>query len=166
MSEPELDGAMQDVLGRYLEIQHEEQELREEKATLQERIAAHMEQTGQTQWFPELEGEKLKVRCTRSTVFEYDEPTLRQRLGERYGAILGPDVRKIRANLGQVTPLLQPLLPLIGSPAPERVREAVEKGVVRAEEFAGAFRKTTRRLVAVSRVRPEPGQPAGDADED
>jgi len=141
------------LLSRYLSIQQQEQTLKEEKSALQERLAQHMESIGATMWFPEVAGQKLKVRHQKETVVEYNEQALQQRLGERYVAILEPDWRKIRRNLPALTPALTPHMPLIGTPSAAKVREAIESGTVRAEEFAGAFEKRTRHLVAVSRVR-------------
>jgi hypothetical protein len=150
------------VLLRYVEIQRQEQALKEEKAQLQDALADHLEREGLTQWFPEVEGQKLKVRCQKSSVVEYDEETLRARLGDRYRALLAPDVRKIRNHLAEIAGALDPVLDIVGSPAPEKVKAAIDQAVVRREDFAGAFRKTVRRAVSVSRVRPETPAPADD----
>ena len=160
---PVVPHKIEDVLARYVEIQEREQILKEEKAALQDRIADHMEQSGQHQWFTRLGARELKVRCSTAVVVEYDEAKLQARLGERYAAILAPDPRKIRQHLNELDSTLAPVLSLIGSPVPEKVRAAVAQGLVKTAEFAGAFTKTTRRLVAVSRVKPT-GQdaPAGE----
>jgi uncharacterized membrane protein YgcG len=50
---------------------------------------------------------------------------------------------------------LAPLLERIGTPSAEKVRAAVEQGAVRKEEFAGAFTKSVRRIVAVMKAQPE-----------
>jgi hypothetical protein len=50
----------------------------------------------------------------------------------------------------------------IGTPDRDRVRAAVEQGLVRTEEFAGAFRKQTRARLAVMRMQP-PGAGAESA---
>ena len=147
------------VLSRYVEIQAQEQALNEEKTLLQDHIEAYMDRTGQSLWFPVVEGLRLKVRCRKTLVVEYDEEALRKRLGARYAAILAPDLKKIRQHLPDLLSTLEPLLPMIGSPTPDRVRDAIQKGVVKTEEFSGAFRKTTRRFVAVGRVRPEDASP-------
>ena len=105
------------TLKRYLELQQEEQRLREEKAALQEKLANHMAGQQLTCWYPELEGQPLKVRCTATTVVEYDEATLKARLGPRYAAVLAPDVRKIRRHMAELDAALAPVLDLIGSPA-------------------------------------------------
>jgi len=148
---PEIEA----LLNRYLAIQQQEQTLKEEKSALQERLAQHLERMGCNMWFPEVAGQKLKVRHQKETVVEYDEEALQQRLGERYAALLEPDWRKIRRNLAALTPALAPHMSVIGSPTAAKVREAIQTGIVKAEEFAGAFEKRTRHLVAVSRVREE-----------
>jgi hypothetical protein len=44
-----------------------------------------------------------------------------------------------------------PVLSLIGSPSPEKVRLAIENGIVNKESFTGAFKKTVKRFVAVGK---------------
>ena len=155
MSEPQLSADLAATLKRYLELQQEEQRLREEKGVLQEKLANYMAGQRLTYWYPDLEGLPLKVRCTAITMVEYDEPALKARLGARFAAILAPDLRKIRRHLPQLEATLAPVMDLIGAPAADRVRVAIEQGLVAKEEFAGAFTKTTRRLVAVARVKPD-----------
>ena len=147
--------SVEQALRRYIEVQKQEQQLREEKSQLQSALAEHLERQGVTLWFPEVDGQKLKVRYTRTVVVEYDEEKLRHRLGDRYATLLAPDWRKVRRHLDEVAPALAPFLSLVGSPVPEKVRDAVEHGVVRKEEFDGAFCKSVRRLVAVSRQKPD-----------
>jgi hypothetical protein len=152
MNDTPLIPEIEALLTRYVSIQQQEQALKEEKSALQERLAQHMERMNRSLWFPEASGQKLKVRYQKETVVEYDEEALRQRLGERYAALLEPDWRKIRRNLPALTPTLAPHLPLIGTPSAAKVREAVTSGLVKAEEFNGAFRKTIRNSIAVSRA--------------
>ncbi|MCX6996605.1 MAG: hypothetical protein NTV49_05855 [Kiritimatiellaeota bacterium] len=142
------------TLKRYLELQQEEQRLREEKTVLQEKLANHMAGLRLTYWYPELEGQPLKVRCTETTVVEYDETTLKARLGPRYAAVLAPDPRKIRRHLPELSATLAPVMDLIGSPTADRVKTAIAQGLVSTEDFAGAFTKTTKRLVAVAKAKP------------
>jgi hypothetical protein len=146
-----------DVLKRYLAIQAEEARLKEEKATLQDRIAAHMRRERRNTLYPDVDGQKLKVRFNETTVVRYDEDVLKTRLQDRYRQILAPDPRKIRAHPDELTPALEPVLDLIGTPSADRVRAAVESGAVTKAEFAGAFEKTVRRQVAVSRFTPGRG---------
>lgn len=146
---------IEDVLSRYGEIQVQEQALKAEKALLQDRIAAYMERTEKAVWFPVVGSQRLKVRYRKTVVVEYDEETLRRRLGPRYESILAPDLRKIRQHLPELQATLVPFMPMIGSPSADRVRDAIQEGAMKAEEFSGAFRKTTRRFVAVGRVQPQ-----------
>jgi hypothetical protein len=145
------------VLRRYLAIQREEQLLLDEKKQLQEAIGRHMAARKSPYWYPELDGQRLKVRFAETSVIEYDEPLLRDRLGSRFAAILAPDLRKIRRQLPQLESALTPVLDLVGSPSPEKVRAAVEQGLIAKEEFAGAFKKSVRRLVAVMKAGREEG---------
>jgi hypothetical protein len=149
---PELPAEIEKSLRRYLEIQAEEQRLKEEKNDLRERIGEHMAGLEMKYWYPKIDGQALKVRCRETTAIEYNESLLHDRLGDRYPAILAPDLRKIRLHLDKLESLFTPVLSLIGSPSPEKVRVAIESGTVNKESFAGAFKKTVKRFVAVGKT--------------
>lgn len=149
---PELPVEIEKALRRYLEIQAEEQRLKEEKNDLRERIGEHMAGLEMKYWYPKIDGQALKVRYRETTAIEYNESLLHDRLGDRYPAILAPDLRKIRLHLDKLESLFTPILGLIGSPVPEKVRVAIENGIVNKESFAGAFKKTVKRFVAVGRT--------------
>jgi hypothetical protein len=151
---PELPIEIEKALRRYLEIQAEEQRLKEEKDGLREMIGVHMAGLDVKYWYPKIDGQPLKVRYRETTAIEYNESLLHDRLGDRYLAILAPDLRKIRANLDKLESLFTPVLSLIGSPSPEKVRAAIENGIVTKDSFAGAFKKTVKRIVAVGKARP------------
>ncbi len=148
---PELPVEIEKALRRYVEIQAEEQKLKEEKRDLRERIGEHMADRHMKHWYPKIDGQALKVRYNETTAIEYNESLLHDRLGDRYLAILAPDLRKIRANLDKLESLLTPVLSFIGSPSPEKVRLAIEHGIVNKEAFTGAFKKTVKRFVAVGK---------------
>ena len=151
---PELPVEIEKALRRYLEIQAEEQRLKEEKNNLREKIGEHMADLEMKYWYPKVDGQPLKVRYRETTAIEYNESLLHDRLGDRYLAILAPDLRKIRVHLDKLESTFNPVLSLIGSPSPEKVRIAIENGVVNKESFAGAFKKTVKRFVAVGRTSP------------
>lgn len=69
--------------------------------------------------------------------------------------VLAPDLKKIRHCLTDLTPVLAPVLDRVGSPDPDKVRAAVERGIVTTADFTGAFQKNVRRVVSVARVRTE-----------
>jgi len=150
---PELTPEIEQVLSRYVRIQDEEQRLREEKSQLQDKLREHMEPAGCTTWFVRAAGQDLKVVAYRKVEVEYDEPKLQSRLGDRYLSILSPDLRKMRDALPEISPHLQPVLGRIGSPDPEKVRAAIESGVADVKEFEGAFVKSLKHVVAVTRSR-------------
>jgi len=152
---PELTRDIEAVLERYLDIQDEEQKLKEEKSRLQDKLKTHMSPTGCPKWFAEAGGQKLAVVYREKTEIEYNEDLLRDRLGDRYVSILGPDLRKLRAALPRIAPYLDPVMSQIGSPDPEKVRVAIESGTMRKEDFENAFVKRQRGTVAVTRVREE-----------
>jgi hypothetical protein len=148
----ELPVEIEKALRRYLEIQAEEQKLKDEKSNLRERIGEHMADLQMKYWYPKIDGQALKVRYHESTAIEYNESLLHDRLGDRYLAILAPDLRKIKHNLEKLESLFTPVLSLIGSPSPDKVRVAIENGIVSKESFAGAFKKTVKRFVAVGKA--------------
>lgn len=149
---PESPVEIEKALRRYLEIQAEEQKLKEEKTDLRERISEHLAHLQMKYWYPKIDGQAVKVRYHESTAIEYNESLLRDRLGDRYLAILTPDLRKIRANLDKLESLFTPVLSLIGSPSPDKVRAAIENGIVNKESFTGAFKKTVKHFVAVGKA--------------
>jgi hypothetical protein len=152
-TKPELPVEIEKALRRYLEIQAEEQQLKQEKHDLREKIGEHMADLQMKYWYPKIDGQALKVRYNETTAIEYNETLLHDRLGDRYLSILAPDQRKIRANLDKLESLFTPVLSLVGSPSPEKVRLAIEKGIVNKESFTGAFKKTVKRFVAVGKTR-------------
>jgi hypothetical protein len=149
---PELPVEIEEALRRYLEIQAEEQRLKEEKTGLRDMIGEHMVGLERKYWYPQIDGQALKVRYRETTAIEYNESLLHDRLGDRYPAILAPDLRKIRLHLDKLESLFTPVLSLIGSPSPEKVRVALENGIVNKESFTGAFNKTVKRFVAVGKA--------------
>jgi hypothetical protein len=102
-------------------------------------------------WYPKIDGQPLKVRYHETTTIEYNESVLHDRLGDRYLSVLAPDLKKIRANLDKLESLFTPVLSLVGSPSPDKVRVAIETGIVNKESFAGAFKKTVKRFVHVGK---------------
>lgn len=139
------------VLKEYESLQEQERHIRERKGELQQRLAAHMESLRASVWMPSVEGHLLKVRYRKSTRVDYNESVLSERLGDRYRSLLRPDIKKIRAHLDAVEPQLQAVLDLVGSPDPEKVKDAVASGVVSMDEFKGAFKKTETVHVSVSK---------------
>jgi hypothetical protein len=151
---------LRDVLIEYEGIQREEKTLSERKAALKEKLAKHMQSQNAAEWMPEIDGRLFKVRYRHATTVEYDEETLHQRLGDRYRLVLGPDPRKVRRHLDEIAPLLEPCLDIIGSPVPHKVKEAITAGVVKADEFRGAFKKTEKDYITVSQPAPPMTEPS------
>lgn len=143
---------VQEALKRYVEIQEEVAKLETEKKRWRDVLVAHMQATGQSMWTPTLDNKQLTVRYYPKTTVKYDEVLLQQRLGDKYSQILEPDLAKIKAHLGEVAPLLAPLLPQVGSPTREKVKAVVESGVVDRHAFDGAFTKTDSSIFSVGRT--------------
>lgn len=146
------DPEIEPILKRYLQIQHEEQQLKEEKGRLQETLANFLSQKQLSVWHPDVNGQILKVRCQTNVTVKYDEELLQSRLNDRYMTLLTPDIRKIKLHLAKLSDTLNPALALVGSPNPDKVRSAIENGSVPKEAFTGAFTKTTRHIVSVAKA--------------
>jgi len=152
---PELTPELGDVLRRYMEIQKEQQRLREEKKELQNKLKQAMEDMRGRFWYPTVDGVSLKVAHSRKQEVVYDDDVLRQRLGERFALVARPDVKKMREHMGEVERCVAPILDMVGSVDRDRVKAAIENGQVQREEFRGAFRKETAVRIAVMRQRPK-----------
>lgn len=147
MQAPEIESLLQE----YLALQDEEKRIKETKARLKDEIAGYMAEHKQSVWVPHVNDQPVRVTCRRTVRVAYDEPLLRERLGERYVRLLRPDPRKLRKELDTIEPLLAGVMDRVGSPDPDRVRRAIESGEATIEEFRDAFRKTEAVYVTVSR---------------
>ncbi len=147
---------MCELLKAYEAIQQEEKALHERKSALREKLVETMRERNAAEWLPRVDGRLFKVRYRHAITIDYDEDTLRHRLGDRYRQVLAPDPRKLRAHLAEVAPLLEPQLDVVGSPSPEKVKAAIDAGVVSADEFKGAFEKTEKHYITVSQPEPRP----------
>lgn len=152
---PKLTQEIEETLREYTQLQKREQELTRRKHELQDKLKSCFHNEPQHIWSPEVDGTRLKVSYRSVPQVEYNEDVLRKRLGNRYSALLEPDIRKIRAELPNLEEELKPLLDRIGSPSPEKVKAAVEAGTVSAEEFKGAFTKTLKEYVTVATLNRE-----------
>ena len=152
---PELTPELTDILRRYVQNQEAEQRLREEKKHLQDELKQALQHMSGRFWFPTVDGVALKVSHSRTEQVIYDDDVLHERLGERFASVAKADLRKVRSHMAQVEPCLAPILNVVGSVDRARVKEAVENGTVRAEEFRGAFRKELVVRLAVMRQRPD-----------
>jgi hypothetical protein len=155
--EPQLNEEIEQTLKNYLAIQQEERDLRERKTALQQKLKDHLAGHQFLVWKTHAGEAPVKVRYSRKTHVEYDEELLRQRLGVRYRQILSPDPRKLKQLSDQQRELLEPVIDTIGTPDADRVKAAIQQGVMKPEEFKGAFTKQDRVSVAVSQVRGRPG---------
>ena len=147
---PEEIGAM---LTRYGEVLDLEERLRLEKIGLREQLYRIMGTQGLERFQTRVGEQGFKVSRREKVEVIYDEELLESRLGDRYRDILAVDTKKIRKNLEEVAPLLAPMLDLLGTPSRDKVRESIEAGVLKVEDFAGSFQKTVTPMVYVSRIK-------------
>jgi len=139
-----------DALRRYLSIQREMKKLEDERLSLRDIIARHMHTQQKTLWNTKVDEADVGVRCIPQTVITYDEHVLRERLGNRYTEILDVDIKKVKEHLAEATPLLAPILGLIGTPSREKVRDAIEQKRLDVHLFDGAYTKTETQRFAVT----------------
>lgn len=151
-----------DALRRYMQLQREILRLEEEKAHLRDCLAVALGDQFPAVWRPVLDAQSLLIHHGTRTMVRYEEPLLRERLGDRYVEILEIDATKIRKNRDAVRPLLRPILDRVGTPQANRVEAAIRAGTVSAAEFRGAFSKTYAHSLSVRIERaPSPAPQAG-----
>jgi uncharacterized protein (UPF0335 family) len=100
----------------------------------------------------QLESVLLNVRLTRHETISYDENLLRKQLKEKYPTILKPDIKKIRAHLAKIEPLLAPLLDTIGSPSRVLIKEKIESGELHVQDFKNTFQKMEKNTLYVKKL--------------
>ncbi|MCF7847751.1 MAG: hypothetical protein K9M45_02785 [Kiritimatiellales bacterium] len=158
MENVELTEEIKSVLEEYTRLQQQEQELKERKHALQEKLKAHLRGDAKKVWYPEIGGKRLKINYRSVSHVEYDEELLRTRLGDRYKTILELNMRKLKAELPNLGSELEPLLDRIGSPSAEKVKAAIESGVASPGDFRGAFTKTAKEYIAVATLHESEGE--------
>jgi hypothetical protein len=167
MSEPNTDATtLEELLQRYDAVLQQLDALQDQKNELRQEIQQRLLAAGRAGAEIESDGKVLKATVRTRRVVEYDQALLRERLGERYRLVLAPDMRKIKANLEAVEPLLGPVIEECGSPSQDRVRDAIESGALQREDFRGAFSSEDRSTLYVRRVSPRAAAPSGPEDPD
>ena len=138
-----------DAIRRYMRLQLDIFLLEQEKDRLRDSLVRELGTNVPGIWHPVLDGKPLTVMHSYRTTVRYDEQTLRERLGGKYREVLEPDGNKIRRNRDLVRPLLSDVLETIGSVNAARVESAIRNGVVPAESFQGAYRKTLTPFLSI-----------------
>ena len=144
------------TLRRYLEIQKQLKQLEDERQVLRDILVRHMQARRSTYWRTNVDGASVDIRSIPQTVVTYNESLLRERLGNRYNEILELDLKKLKDHLPEAQPLLASLLPIVGTPSREKIRDACEQGRMTPDEFKGAFTKTETQRFAVAPTRNNP----------
>ena len=150
------------AIRRYMQIQREIAQLEREKEQIRDVLAQELEGKAPTKWHTTVDGKPLVVTHQLKTVVRYDEPLLRERLGEKYAEILEIDGVKLRKNRELVRPLLMPVLDRVGSPAAARVENAIRTGTLTVDAFRGAFQKTVTPYISVRIETSPPVKPVTD----
>ena len=161
---PSVPDDLQAILRRLTEVDQILEQAKEERVFLRERIVELMTANQERQRRIEVDGQPMMLRVHVRRKVRYDEEVLRERLGDRYRQILSPDARKVRKHAAELGDALDEHLELIGSPTPDRVQAAIEGGLVRADEFRGAFRKDTTRVLNVRKAPQRAAEVSADED--
>ena len=150
------------AIRRYMQIQREIAQLEREKEQLRDSLVKELEGKAPARWHTTVDGKPLVVTHQFKTVVRYDEPLLRERLGEKYAEILEVDGVKLRKNRELVRPLLMPVLDRVGTPAAARVENAIRTGTLTVDAFRGAFQKTVTPYISVRIENVAPVKPVTD----
>ena len=140
---PEIESILTKYIQRRADLENELKSIEQDLAS---RLGARNKVTVEFKAF----GKKYRADIEKRSEVEYDEDLLRQRLEDRYEAILKPDIDKIARVLNDIEACFDHVLSVVGTPSPDKVKEAIEEGLVDKEEFDGAFRKTTRPFVTIT----------------
>lgn len=140
-------------LAEYMKIEERLKVLNDEREALRTKMRGLLMESRVSGCNVLLEKTLLNVRLTHNTTITYDEPLLRERLKENYPKILKPDIKKIRSHMAEIEPLLKPLLETIGSPSRTRIKEKIESGELRMEDFKNAFQKTEKSTLYVRKMQ-------------
>lgn len=140
------------LLKQYLLCCSKLEQMGKDRASIERALAEQLGDRSRGSWELTADGKKVRVNVQKQTAIEYDEEMLRKRLDDRYEAILKPDLEKIAPVLDQIEACFDHILNLIGTPSPDKVREAIEEGLVAREEFDGAFRKTVQPKIIVKEL--------------
>ena len=93
----------------------------------------------------EMKSDKVKLADNTSFTVKhkvetvYDEETLKHQLNAKYISILEPDMKKIKANLEILMPILEEHMQMIGSPSQEKIEASIEKGLIDVKEIEGSY---------------------------
>lgn len=137
------------LIRRYMEIQREIAVLEQEKERLRDSLVHELQGKVPPRWHSVIDGKPLWVLHGHKTTVRYDEPLLKERLGERYTEILEIDATKVRKNRELVRPLIAPVLDRVGTPAAARVEAAIRSGSLTIDSFKGAFSKTVTPYISI-----------------
>ena len=136
------------LLEEYYAIVQQIKTLQERKEEMRKAIAEQVSRSGTEQSIV-IGDTCLRAAVRTSTVVDYDEEGLRLRLGQRYTSVLEPDIKKIRKNLAELQPVLEPHLDTIGSVSRDLVQQNILAGELSSADFAGLFSKKEKKVLYV-----------------
>ncbi len=132
----EVRERLEKLSAKYNTILEEEKQLKRKKEDVRSAIVALL---------AEMKSDKVKLADSTSFTVKhkvdtvYDEEALQHQLEARYIYTLAPDMKKIKANLEMLMPMLKEYMQVIGSPSQERIEESIEDGLLDAKEIEGSY---------------------------
>lgn len=152
--QPELTPQIATTIREYLELLKRERKIKGQKRQLSQKLAEHLEGHGSyVTWHTTVDDQDVVVKMMQREKGVWDEELLKQRLGERYKAVLMPDPAKIRLHAEVVRTLLDSIIEDVGSPNKQAVREALKEGSVSRDEIEGTLQSDVRTSAWVMRDR-------------
>ena len=140
---------LNDLLLQLKQIDEQLAPLNEKREAVRQQIVNYMNQNGTERESAILGDSVFFVKKRTVSKVNYSEGILRQRLGDRYKAILDIDPKKLKGNSDQVINLIGDTILQVGSVSKEKVKAAINAGVVSVSDFDGAFEKTVKDYLTV-----------------
>lgn len=134
---------------RLMELKELEEHIAREQAEIRAEIAAFLGARGATVWNGQVHGQSVKVTRQERAQITYNEPLLRERLGERYRLVLGLDRKAVTAREDEILQWLGDRALEVARVDRNKVKSALEAGTVSPDEFRGAFERKVSYTAAL-----------------
>ena len=144
-----MKNMLKDLLLQLKEIEDQLVPLNEKRESIRQQIIDCMKQSGTEKESAKLGDTVFFLKKRTVSKVSYSEELLRQRLGDRYKNILDIDSKKLKKNSDQVLNLLGDAILQVGSVSKDKVKAAIDAGVVSVSDFDGAFEKTVKDYLTV-----------------
>lgn len=134
---------------RLMELKELEEQIAREQAEIRAEIGQYLEGRSAKSWVGQVHGREIRVTRQERVQVTYDEPLLRQRLGDRFRQVIGLDRKLLTAREDEVLQWLGDRAYEVAHVDRSKVKEALERGDVSSDEFKGAFERKVTYTVAL-----------------